>query len=85
LAQKECPSKNVRGLKAVGFHVSHLLSVLDFFGEIRYKKKAVSKGYRLLEPSLGHQLRPAKVMKLMALFPAELPALKKLSRKILRK
>ena len=24
-AQKKCPSKNVRGLKAVGFQVSHLL------------------------------------------------------------
>ena len=24
-AQKECPSKNVRGLKAVSFQVSHLL------------------------------------------------------------
>jgi len=28
-AQKERPSKNVRGLKAVGFQMSHLLS-LDF-------------------------------------------------------
>jgi hypothetical protein len=28
-AQKECPSKNVRGLKAVGFQYHHLLS-LDF-------------------------------------------------------
>ena len=30
LTQKERSSKNVRGLKAVGFQVSHLLSVLDF-------------------------------------------------------
>jgi len=29
-AQKECPSKNVRGLKAAFFQVSHLLSGLDF-------------------------------------------------------
>jgi hypothetical protein len=40
-AQKECPSKNVRGLKAACFQVSHLLSVrrrridLDFSGKMR--------------------------------------------------
>jgi hypothetical protein len=44
-AQKKCPSKNIRGLKAVGFQVSHLLSVrrrlahrridLDFSGKMR--------------------------------------------------
>ena len=29
-AQKKRSSKNIRGLKAVAFQVSHLLSVLDF-------------------------------------------------------
>ena len=34
-AQKERSSKNVSGLKAVCFQVSHLLSLLDFLGKMR--------------------------------------------------
>ena len=34
-AQKKRSSKNIRGLKAVGFQVSHLLSVLDFLRNMR--------------------------------------------------
>ncbi len=35
LAQKECPSKNIRGLKAVSIQSAHLLPGLDFWGKMR--------------------------------------------------
>jgi hypothetical protein len=61
--------------------VSHLLSELIFRERCDRKRKQFQKGTPLLEPTLGHQLRPATVIEVDGLFSAEHLPSKNLSRK----
>jgi hypothetical protein len=70
-AQKKRSSKYVRGLKTAHVQSNHLLSC--FFRGDAIEKKAVSEGFAPLGHFPGHQLRPAKVIKLMAFFLSKTP------------
>jgi hypothetical protein len=89
LAQKKRASKNIRGLQTVWIQNAHLLPigravvirrrVLIFSGRFDRKRNG-SGGANLWIASLGHQLRLAKVQRLMAFFLPKIPFLKNLSR-----